>query len=86
VLCVSELVTNAVQAGCGQVTLRVDQAQHGVELAICDDAPGSPVLAPAALDSPHGRGLAIIAAVAADWGIREASPGKEVWVRLQAAL
>jgi anti-sigma regulatory factor (Ser/Thr protein kinase) len=82
VLCVSELVTNAVRAGCGQVTLRIEHEPDEVQLAIADDAPGSPVLTPAATDSLRGRGLAIIAALAADWGVRNASPGKEVWVRL----
>jgi anti-sigma regulatory factor (Ser/Thr protein kinase) len=85
VLCVSELVTNAVQAGCGQVTLRVERAHDELELALCDDATGVPVVAPAAIDSPRGRGLAIISALAEEWGVREVTPGKEVWVRLAAA-
>src|SRR4051812_15338212 len=86
VLCVSELVTNAVSAGCSQVTLRIDADPDEVHLALLDDAPGVPRLTRAALDAWSGRGLAIIQAIAAGWGFRDAPAGKEVWVRLKVAV
>jgi anti-sigma regulatory factor (Ser/Thr protein kinase) len=85
-LCVSELVTNAVTAGCSQVTLRIEPDRDELKLAISDDAPGLPELTRAALDAFSGRGLAIVEAISAAWGVRDSPAGKEVWVRLQAAF
>jgi signal transduction histidine kinase len=83
VLCVSDLVTNAVQAGCGQVTLRVERARDEVELALCDDATGVPVLARPRSTLP-GAGSGDCLGPGRTVGVREVGPGKEVWVRLAA--
>ena len=44
--------------------------------------PGAPVVRAAGRDGEHGRGLAIIEAVAADWGTRATSTGRSTWCRL----
>ena len=83
-LCVSELVTNAVvHAGsavhlelhCGEGMLRVDVRDTG-----------HPVLASArhvaAADDTHGRGLMMVDAVADRWGVIEEAEGKVVWFEI----
>ncbi|MHA3703795.1 ATP-binding protein [Jatrophihabitans sp. YIM 134969] len=86
---VSELVTNSVQAATTdlQVDLEIDDVW--VRLAVTDAATGMPsVTGPAASTQPYGRGLAIVAALASDWGVVPlAAPrdGKTVWARLGLA-
>lgn len=78
-LVVSELVTNSLHAGSSSldVTIAVDDTY--VRVGLADDAPGEPTPRRAAPDDAHGRGLAIVAALAADWGVRRRGAGKEVW-------
>lgn len=88
VLLLSELVTNAVrhshvrgrhiEVRClvvGGVTLRVE---------VSDAGDGLPVLRTAAEEDESGRGLALVAALAADWGVqpRLHGIGKTVWCEL----
>jgi hypothetical protein len=82
VLCVSELVTNALNAGSTLITLAL-QLQDGIlRVSLIDDAAGWPTpMRPSDAD-PHGRGLIIIAALSRAWGIDRAPSGKEVWAAL----
>ena len=82
VLCVSELVTNALQAGCTAVTLRLDTDDRSVRLSLVDNAPGRPVRRRSGPRDLRGRGLQIIDAIARTWGVQSADAGKEVWVEL----
>ncbi|MET9778763.1 ATP-binding protein [Streptomyces sp. NPDC006367] len=52
-----------------------------LRVTVTDAADTLPVLAPARPDDESGRGLALVAALAADWGARskECGIGKEVW-------
>jgi anti-sigma regulatory factor (Ser/Thr protein kinase) len=87
-LVVSELVTNAVRHGGDQLGLELgldpDPAGATVRVAVRD---GSAVLPrPQAVDDEQegGRGLGIVAAVAADWGTETtATGGKRVWALLR---
>ncbi len=81
-LCVSELVTNAVRAGCVAIRLRVLVEPASVRVSVHDDAPGMPVKQDPPPWEAHGRGLLIVDAVAHDWGIEHATIGKEVWALL----
>lgn len=82
-LIVSELITNAVRAGCVEVHLRLRFEPDCVVVGVSDDAPGRPVEQRPSPDSPTGRGLMIIAAVAHDWGFDEFENGKQVWARVR---
>lgn len=82
VLVTSELVTNAVRAGCGRIQLELALDQDALLLAVHDDAPGVPVERHPGLDEPHGRGLAIAAQIAQEWGYRLSDSGKHVWAQL----
>jgi anti-sigma regulatory factor (Ser/Thr protein kinase) len=80
-LIVSELVTNAVQAGGGPVRLTLERSGDRLHLEVIDDyADALPMLDRAAPDASHGRGLTIVAALALDWGWHASAAGsKVVW-------
>ena len=89
VLCVSEVVTNAVQYGRPAITLCLDTARGGLGVEVTDRGVPFDVDAIEPVDdvSPNGRGLHIVAALSRAWGVRpgEASddgPGKTVWFEL----
>lgn len=82
VLCISELVTNAVHAGCS--TLRVELAfgETAVRVGVLDDAPGEPTLRTPGGEDLHGRGLRLVEALAQRWGVDVLDRGKLVWAQL----
>lgn len=85
-LLVSELVTNAVRHGEPEVSLRLALRPDRVRIDVYDGSDVMPVV-PAgqpSIDRPTGRGLLIVAATAADWGIERSGdrPGKTVWAEL----
>lgn len=79
-LVISELVTNAAAAAPGR-RLRVRCAiHHQAPLLECwDPSPGLPVPRDAPDTAESGRGLAIVAAYAKDFGTRPGPDGKTVW-------
>ncbi|MGW1432189.1 ATP-binding protein [Streptomyces sp. NPDC002431] len=85
-LCVSELVTNAllhgVPPGRGyRLQLRLDPAD-GILRAEVHDSGDKEVTLPdswAPSDAESGRGLLLVAALADKWGVGERNPGKVVW-------
>jgi anti-sigma regulatory factor (Ser/Thr protein kinase) len=85
-LVVSELVTNAVRHGAGQITLTVTLACDNVTLSVLDEGRGRPQLRQVETHSSHGHGLALVARLADDWQVRESigGVGKEVWCVLSA--
>lgn len=79
-LLVSEVATNALVHGSGDV--RVHIAPHGnrLHLEVSDDCDATPVLTDAGPDAEGGRGMALLDALASDWGVRRDEPvGKTVW-------
>jgi anti-sigma regulatory factor (Ser/Thr protein kinase) len=85
-LVISELVTNAIIHGGGQhlihVQLTVAAGNCLVEVSdACGEKPA--VFAPGP-DGEHGRGLLLVAALAADHGVRDRqeAEGKTVWARM----
>lgn len=82
ILCVSELVTNALRAGCSAISVCVELAGGRLRIAVHDNAGGTPAVRSPDWSDPHGRGLLIISAVAESWGVRPDGLGKEVWAHL----
>ncbi|WP_305786391.1 ATP-binding protein [Symbioplanes lichenis] len=80
ILIVSELVTNAVRHGGGEITLELRAAGPEVEVSVAD---GSSVLPRRREpDETGGRGLAAIEALSAGWQVHNHRGGKRVRVDL----
>jgi anti-sigma regulatory factor (Ser/Thr protein kinase) len=92
-LVASELVTNAVRHGGKHVDLEVDLVPDepagpdatAVRVAVRDGSAVLPRLRAVGDDEEGGRGLAIVAGLAADWGTENTPEGgKRVWVVLRS--
>jgi Histidine kinase-like ATPase domain len=82
-LIVSELVSNSVRHAGTDVRLLVRLERGGVRIAVHDGDPTAPRLrVPADPDGVHGRGLHLVAAVAANMGVLCGSRDKVVWALL----
>jgi anti-sigma regulatory factor (Ser/Thr protein kinase) len=77
---VTELVTNAVRHGDGCPMLWVDTDRDRVTVTVADRSARRPQRR--AADETGGRGLAIVEAMADDWGVEAHGDGKAVWARL----
>lgn len=55
VLCISELVANAVQAGCTRICLNYTSDSDQARLSVADDAPTMPSQRPLDPDATRGR-------------------------------
>jgi anti-sigma regulatory factor (Ser/Thr protein kinase) len=84
VLVVSELVTNAVVHGAGDVTLVVGVGDDGgVQVEVADDEPAMPERLRVPVDAESGRGLLLVSRLARRWGVRgRGDVGKVVWAEL----
>jgi serine/threonine-protein kinase RsbW len=85
-LVVSELVTNAVNAGgCGrEVETRYEREPVGVRVEVADGSPVMPVMREAGPGAENGRGLSLVDAVTGGrWGFTRdpGTGGKRVWAR-----
>ena len=78
-LLVSELVTNAVVHGTGEVGLSVRLAEK-IRVAVADKSPQRPRLAPSVGEpGPHGYGIFLVELLAEAWGVESTATGKAVW-------
>lgn len=86
-LVVSELVTNAVQAGSETIALLLRVDPSGFEVIVEDDADGLPAPRVAAPDAVGGRGLSIVATLADTWAVAPCpgDRGKQVIARWLAS-
>jgi serine/threonine-protein kinase RsbW len=78
-LVVSELGTNAVQAGSTTVGISVEVHRDHVRRAADDDGPGLPRPVAARASDRRGRGLAIVDSLSRAWGVQPQPHGKRVW-------
>ncbi|ROQ65797.1 histidine kinase-like protein [Streptomyces sp. 840.1] len=90
-LCVSELATNAlihgVPPGRGfRIHLYWERAEGRLRIEMHDSGGGevAAVRCPAP-DAEGGRGLMLVSALAAAWGVGERNPGKVVWCEFAAS-
>ncbi len=82
VLLVSELVTNALRHGGAPIVVRLRIAAGHLQLDVEDHGAALPEPRSARSDDEGGRGLQLVAAVAAAWGTRPLEHGKSVWCTL----
>lgn len=84
-LIVSELVTNAVRYGTepgDRVRVVVTPAADTVRIEVHDPERRRPHFKPVSDERPGGRGLLIVEAIAARWGVDERPFGKSVWAEV----
>jgi anti-sigma regulatory factor (Ser/Thr protein kinase) len=83
---VSELAANAVRHTGSHFTVTIDRSDDLIRVAVSDGGPGSPIVRNPEPVEPSGRGLQIVQALAADWGVVPAAnpPGKTVWFTVPA--
>ncbi|MFF2211022.1 ATP-binding protein [Streptomyces antibioticus] len=81
VLAVSELVTNAVVHGRGEVTLQITVSADVVRVSVTDHNPAPAVLKQAGPDGESGRGMRLVDAISDAWE----SSGKETWCEFRYA-
>lgn len=81
-LIISELVTNAIRHAGSSATLWLGLTTQTLRITVADEHQASPRPLPASLTRRHGRGLMVVAALAAAWGIEPHDRGKAVWAEL----
>jgi anti-sigma regulatory factor (Ser/Thr protein kinase) len=85
-LVVTELVTNAITHAASRCELQLDFDGSTVEIQVVDHGAGIPEIRDSAAHHQGGRGLQLVEAVSAQWGVREGSDGaKVVWARLETS-
>ena len=78
-LLVSEVATNALVHGAGDVRVRVLPRDGVVRVEVDDDSPVLPVARSAGPTAEGGRGLALVTALSSSWGVVPRDEGKTVW-------
>jgi hypothetical protein len=80
VLCTSELVTNALVHATGEVGLHLEGWADGtVRLRVCDHSSAPPRAGAPSTVPEASRGLLLVDALTARWGVEPAPGGKAVW-------
>ena len=78
----SELVTNSLRAGAQAIWLQVRIEARTLRIGVRDDAAGEVVSTQSDPFGVDGRGLRIVAMLAARWGVEAVPEGKLVWADL----
>ncbi len=77
----SELATNAIRHAQTGFEITIDVGEE-LRVEVRDDGAGEPTPRTPELREPTGRGLLIVHALAADWGVIPGASGKTVWFTL----
>ena len=85
VLVLSELVTNALRHGLGEIVTQGSVNQHELRVAVTDAGTELPQLLAPDPDRIGGLGLHVVASVAETWGVAPFPGGKTVWATLPLA-
>ena len=75
----SELVTNAVTHGMGDITFDFLAASDLVRVEVGDDDARRPRVREVSDEDEGGRGMAIVQVLSSSWGVQDRPPGKIVW-------
>jgi anti-sigma regulatory factor (Ser/Thr protein kinase) len=82
VLLTSELVTNAIIHARTQVAVTVRAADEGLRVMVVDESEEQPSPRWETDELGGGRGLKLVDALAASWGVAPEAGGKAVWFEL----
>lgn len=82
-LAASELLTNAARFCDGRIGLELTTHRHEIAVAVTDTHPASAVVRTAGPMDEGGRGLALVEALAAEWGQQREDGAKTVWARFE---
>jgi CheY-like chemotaxis protein/anti-sigma regulatory factor (Ser/Thr protein kinase) len=83
-LIVTELAANAVLHAESPYEVRITHADGVLRIEVADGDPGTPEPQPFSPVSETGRGIVLVAAVSASWGIDARPDGKVTWAELRA--
>lgn len=81
-LIVAELATNALLHGAPPVRLRLRSADSRIRIEIEDTGRTIPVRVRQSTQAMTGRGLQLVEAIAAEWGVSPSDGGKTVWAEV----
>ncbi|HVM26411.1 MAG TPA: ATP-binding protein [Mycobacteriales bacterium] len=81
-LLTSEVVTNALVHGDGQIQIRAQAAHGRLRVEVQDQGTGIPQPREAGPADEGGRGMRLLAALATGWGVTPVTGGKVVWFEL----
>jgi CheY-like chemotaxis protein/anti-sigma regulatory factor (Ser/Thr protein kinase) len=81
-LVVSELAANALTHAKSSYRIRLTASPHALRIEVDDHGGGTPDPQPLTETEEHGRGLHLVGALAASWGMESAESGKRVWAEL----
>lgn len=81
-LLVSEVATNALVHGAGEVRVRVLPQPPGVRVEVADGSGTLPQRRRATAVDEGGRGIALVEALSSAWGAEATAEGKTVWFEL----
>ena len=84
-LLTTELVTNAVVSGAGEIRLAIGDRAGTIHVEVDSDQADQPVRHRFAEDPALGRGMAIVEAVATAWGVNRHGGSKTAWFEVSAA-
>jgi DNA-binding NarL/FixJ family response regulator len=79
---VSEMVNNAVLHAQSACELCLSISPVALRIEVVDSGGGAPDPVPSSRTRTHGRGLHLIGAIAAAWGVQPTPEGKIVWAEL----
>lgn len=84
---VSELVNNAITHAGSESELRLAISAAALWMEVADRGSGTPDPLPPSATRPHGRGLELVDALTASWGVQPArdGSGKLVWAEMLRA-
>ena len=82
-LCVSEVVTNAVRHAGPPHSLRLSQAGDTLRVEVADAEQQAPILNQQDPLATSGRGLRILDQLATRWGSEPTEDGKAVWFEFE---
>jgi len=82
-LVVSELAANAITHADSAYRVRLVSTPRSLRIEVRDGGAGTPEPQPQSMTNEHGRGLLMVAAIAASWGIEKSEDSRKlVWAEL----